>query len=212
MNQAKRICRAALRGDLLIVQELVLHDRSLVDAIEDHDTMWTPLICGAFMGQEETVRLLLREGADVNSRDKRGATALHVACKYGQANVVPLLLAAGADLSSRGVEGQSPLAMAAVSDHVDIVRTLLAHGGSDVDGRDICGRSVLFLAASKGRPRVCALLLEAGANPLMGDRRGSLAMDLALRHRHRDAAAVLQVRAEFRSELRPHAATLTLPW
>jgi ankyrin repeat protein len=194
MNNAKRICRAALRGDLTVVRLLLAADPSLLEGIEDHDTLWTPLVCGVFMGQEETVRFLLEQGANVNHRDGRGGTALHVACKYGRGELVGLLLDHGADLSSTGLEGLSPLAVAAISNEAAIVDHLLAHGGSDADGRDLFGRSALLLAAAEGHDAVCARLLAAGADPLIGDRRGSTALDLATRRRHRACRAVLEVR------------------
>ena len=44
----------------------------------------------------EVVRKALKEGADVNSKDKGGQTALMKAAEFGYAQVVQLLKAAGA--------------------------------------------------------------------------------------------------------------------
>lgn len=47
--------------------------------------------------QVETIRLLLRQGADVHARDANGATALHRAVRTRCAEAVRCLLDAGAD-------------------------------------------------------------------------------------------------------------------
>ena len=53
------------------------------------------------------VKLLLEHGADVNIRNRSGATALAYAATFGQTQAVELLLAAGADKSIQDVNGKT---------------------------------------------------------------------------------------------------------
>ncbi|XP_038600088.1 ankyrin repeat domain-containing protein 22 [Tachyglossus aculeatus] len=63
--------------------------------------------------QNETlVKLLLRAGADVNTMDYAGCTALHYACEMKNQNIVPLLLDAHADPLLKNKKGESPLDIA----------------------------------------------------------------------------------------------------
>jgi RNA polymerase sigma factor (sigma-70 family) len=49
--------------------------------------------------------------------------------------------------------------------------------GANVNGRDIHGATPLTLAVSKGRPEICRLLLERGADPQLVDNSGKSALD-----------------------------------
>jgi cytohesin len=60
-------------------------------------------------GSVQTVKRVLNEGADVNSRDERGATALHKAVREGQKDVVKILLEFGADVTIEDEGGDTPM-------------------------------------------------------------------------------------------------------
>ena len=57
---------------------------------------WTALMEGAAKGQVESVKLLIREGADLNIQSENGLTALMVAVVDGHAETVKLLIREGA--------------------------------------------------------------------------------------------------------------------
>jgi ankyrin repeat protein len=60
------------------------------------------------------VKLLLKKGADVESKDSRGRTPLSWAAEKGHEEVMELLLEKGADVESKDTEyGQTPLSWAA---------------------------------------------------------------------------------------------------
>jgi ankyrin repeat protein len=62
--------------------------------------------------QGKIVGLLLRAGADPNSRTKLGETPLHTAAFYGNEAAVRLLVAHGADVTAKDAKGQSALSIA----------------------------------------------------------------------------------------------------
>ncbi|HZO99319.1 MAG TPA: ankyrin repeat domain-containing protein, partial [Terriglobia bacterium] len=58
----------------------------------------TPLMIAAMHGIPVIVQALLAQGADVNAKDKEGATALAIATERKKTEVVKLLQQAGARL------------------------------------------------------------------------------------------------------------------
>ena len=59
-------------------------------------------------GNVEIVKMLLKEGADVNARDKYGRTALYVAAWRGHVEIVKMLLKEGADVNAADNDGNTP--------------------------------------------------------------------------------------------------------
>ena len=70
---------------------------------------WTrPLAIAARLGKADTVRALIRAGAEVNARDEEGDTALHDAARHAESRaVVDALLNGGADVTLRNTHGKS---------------------------------------------------------------------------------------------------------
>eukprot|EP00959_Pyramimonas_sp_CCMP1952_P446615 9351450-Pyramimonas_sp.AAC.3 len=62
------------------------------------------------------VELLLVVGADVNSRNREGMTALHLAAREGHAKLAQLLIDHGADPSATDNEGCTPYILGQVRD------------------------------------------------------------------------------------------------
>jgi ankyrin repeat protein len=69
----------------------------------------------------ETIDKLLREGIDVNMRDKYQNTPLMIASAYGKIGIVKRLLKAGADTSLVNKEGKSAKDLASINKHKAIV-------------------------------------------------------------------------------------------
>jgi ankyrin repeat protein len=77
---------------------------------------------------EEVERLLTEEGADVNSVNKDGLTALHQCCIDDDFEMVQLLVRRGASLDVQDNEGWTPLHAATSCGHDHIVSHLLDNG------------------------------------------------------------------------------------
>ncbi|KAK7865318.1 hypothetical protein R5R35_007401 [Gryllus longicercus] len=86
--------------------------------------------CISGFGDPEVVSLLLARGADPNSIDDDGSSALHRAVLFGDRHCVDLLIAAGADVDARDVEGATPLHVAASYSYKHAIRSLLAAGAN----------------------------------------------------------------------------------
>ncbi len=72
----------------------------------------------------EVARLLHEHGADINARDQRQDTPLHVAAVTGNRELVDLLLQWGADPFARNAYGDTPLDLARQAGYEDIVDLL----------------------------------------------------------------------------------------
>jgi Ankyrin repeats (many copies) len=71
-------------------------------------------------GDLEKVRLLLENGADINSNDGHGQTALMNAAHAGQVELVRLLIEAGADLNITAKYNLSALMLALIAHHTEV--------------------------------------------------------------------------------------------
>ena len=130
----------------------------------------TPLSLAAGQGNLDLVKLLLKAGAVINTRDIRhGLSPLQWAALEGHKFVVELLLENGAEVNVRGSSGTNPyctaLSVAAASGHKQIVKFLLENG-ADIDSLDLKnGWTALNLSAGYGHKAVVELLIDWGADP-----------------------------------------------
>ena len=109
-------------------------------------------------GREE----LLDRGAQINAKDKDGATPLQHASMYGHKVVVRLLLAKKADVNARDNNGETALMLASKDGYREVVQMLLAKKAL-VNAKDNNGRTALMLASQGGHRDVGKLLQRAGA-------------------------------------------------
>ena len=114
----------------------------------------------AEVGHDQAVRALLKVGADVNSKDHNGLTALHVSVSKHFQKVVNVLLTADADVNiptntssydpySPTTYGWTALHIAALVGDEKIMKMLLAHGG-DMAARALDGTTPLYTSAMVG--------------------------------------------------------------
>jgi ankyrin repeat protein len=150
------------------------------------------LVADAAMARDNAaVRHLLQDGADVNSPQADGATALHWAAYHGDADLASLLLGAGADASAVNRNGSTPLWLAASHGDATMVAALL-EGGADANEALPLGRRPLMLAARSGGVDAVRVLLDHGADPNAREtERGTTALMQAADQGHADVLAVL---------------------
>jgi len=82
------------------------------------------LIVAAQLGDIDRVRLALAEGADVNTQDENGGTALHWAVFYEYGDIVELLLMHGANPYIKDKNGISPVDVARINKKVRMMKLL----------------------------------------------------------------------------------------
>ena len=108
------------------------------------------------------MRLLIRHGADVATRDDNHSTPLHLAASKRSAEIVDLLIRHGADVNAENGNRSTPLHLAAGSRLAlegTVVRLLLRHG-ANVYAKDGEGRTPLEIALLEGNSWIAKLLSE----------------------------------------------------
>jgi ankyrin repeat protein len=157
----------------------------------------TILHIAAFNGDAEMVQKLIEYGADVNAKDTKQKTPLHLASKTDYYflsyfnnpdffSVHQLLLEHGADVDARAVDGSNPLWHASSRQNPEVVRLLLDHG-ADVNVRGEDSWTPLHQACASDRePRkfleILRMLLDRGADVKAMDIRGRTILQLAQDH------------------------------
>ncbi len=110
---------------------------------------------------EESFRLLIESGADVNALDKR--VALFFALKTGFDSCVKSLIDNNADVNTIYDDGSTPLMIAIDSENLALVKFLLEHG-ADANIREIDGKTSLMTALANDNLDVARVLVQGGAD------------------------------------------------
>jgi ankyrin repeat protein len=118
-------------------------------------------LMAARAGQLPRVQALLREGANVNSRDRNGDSPLNMAAAKGNTDLAAALLAAGADPNLANLAGVTPLMGAGLAANAEIFRALLA-AGALTPPLDRVKKNAATYAAAGGCTACIAELLKSG--------------------------------------------------
>lgn len=121
------------------------------------------LMVAADKGNPGMVSCLLAAGANVETKNNKGMTALMLAAEHGYADVVNLLLESGAEVNTCNVNGGwTALMYAAHEGHVDVVKLILAKEANiSVLLKNNADQNALMIAGQKGHKEVVALLQAA---------------------------------------------------
>jgi len=123
----------------------------------------SPLLIATTEGHEDTARVLINGGANVNEEHPtlHRSLLLHAA-SLGRAEIVASLIRGGAHPTSTNSSGATALHLAIMGMHLDTVRTLLALG-ADPKARDKRGLTPLMWAADLGFDQSISVLIEGRA-------------------------------------------------
>ncbi|EPS70570.1 hypothetical protein M569_04191, partial [Genlisea aurea] len=122
----ERLVSAARDGDFVEAKMLLEYNPCLAK-YSTFGGLNSPLHFAASKGHNEIVALLLENGADVNSRNYCGQTALMQACRYGHWEVVQTLVLFRCNVTRADyLSGRTALHFAAVNGHVRCMRLVAA--------------------------------------------------------------------------------------
>ena len=122
------------------------------------------LIDAAMQGNKDAVRTLLKQGADVNTAQGDGMTALHWAAQKGDVELAKTLLYAGANVkAATRVGGYTPMLIAARNGNAAMIQTL-AEAGADPNSATMNGTTALMFAAQAGSADAVKALIDRGAD------------------------------------------------
>ncbi|XP_013909208.1 PREDICTED: ankyrin repeat and BTB/POZ domain-containing protein BTBD11 isoform X2 [Thamnophis sirtalis] len=158
-------------------------DAVATEAKFKQDLGFRMLTCGRTDLVKQAISLLGPDG--INSMSEQGMTPLMYACVRGDEAMVQMLLDAGADLNAEVVNTPhkypsvhpetrhwTALTFAVLHGHIPVVQLLLDAGakveGSLEHGEENYSETPLQLAAAAGNFELVSLLLERGADPMIG--------------------------------------------
>jgi ankyrin repeat protein len=161
---------AAENADLKIAK-LLLNNKA---NIQDYPEI---LYDAVMKGCRKIVKVLLQHGADVNTRDEGGRTALHFSARgedigfhggeYVDDNVkgeiAKLLVSVGADVNAESDTGITALHIAAEQGWVKLIEAIL-ECNADVNCKTDIDTTPLHIAAEDGYPECVEFLLQVGAS------------------------------------------------
>ncbi|KAF3053587.1 hypothetical protein E8E11_011942 [Didymella keratinophila] len=122
-----------------------------------------PLYYAALLGLDTITKLLLDQGAEVNTQGGRYGNALHAASLKGHEQVVRTLLEAGADVDAQSQDYGNPLQAASYEGHELIVEMLLENK-ADVNAQGGKYGNALQSASAAGHQAIVQLLIHNGAD------------------------------------------------
>lgn len=159
-TDADTLTAAAGNGDLAKVESLLARGVK----IDTPDYLgWTPLYRTMINGHTKMVQKLLDAGANVNARNRDGATPLFVVAD-GRVDLAEMLLGKGANVNASNEYGQTPLMwIIHVSQKEDVALWLISKG-ANVNARTSKGETALHVASEFGRKMVVRALLERKAD------------------------------------------------
>jgi ankyrin repeat protein len=151
--------RDAAQVNIPVMVELLLKYGADPNAASEGDR---PLVCAAYEGSVEIVKLLVGHGADLEPAN--GSKPLLVAASRGKTDVIVYLIAKGAHVTAADGSGYTALHRAARAGQVDAVRVLLA-SGADPASRDKWGRTPLDLAKHEAIRKLLAAAIMSDHRP-----------------------------------------------
>lgn len=132
----------------------------------------------AALGDVESVHVLLAQGADADSPDLDGRTAVIEAAWRGYPRIVKSLIDNGANLSATDNTKKTAVMWAAINGHSGVIENLVK-AGAPVNEQDNEGLPALMRAAWNGHGKAVRALLANKADHKIRDAKGLTARDYA---------------------------------
>ncbi len=140
----------------------------------------------------ESLKLLVKAGANVKVRGNDGDTPLHRACLDGFTDIVEVLIKAGADVNIIGRWETTSLHNACLRGHKEIVKILLSSDvSSSINAQNEFKETPLLVACHKGFIDIAEMLIKAGADVNITDNHIQTPLHVASMHGHTNIIKLL---------------------
>ncbi|KAJ8948532.1 hypothetical protein NQ318_000072 [Aromia moschata] len=190
----------AVRCGHLVTVKLMVERGANIHATDEGGS--TGLHAAARWNFVDIVRFLVDSGADVDAADGNGRTALHVAARPKYLEVVKLLVKRGAHVNATDHKDRTPLHATAArrcrdeGEYASLLEVMgfLVQSGTEVDARDIDGRTAMDFAAESGRTDKVALLVTLGGDIGVRDNSNTIPSEYAAGGRSSDVVRFFEAR------------------
>jgi ankyrin repeat protein len=182
------------------------------DTVNQRDSLGNTMLHSAVLNRArpEQIGRILDQRALVDSRNRDGDTALHIAVRMNQREVGEYMLTRGANIFSLNSAGESPLFLALGKDNIrewiinsttitakdglgnnmlhyaaewglDKAISIIIRSGINVDTQNATGQTPLFMAAKSNSPSTLRIFIENNANLNARDSQGNSVLHAAVR-------------------------------
>ncbi|KAF5901922.1 ankyrin repeat domain-containing protein 55, partial [Clarias magur] len=163
------VFQAAATGDVNSLTATIREDPSILECC---DSEGSTLLMHAVSGRQvDTVKLLLKMGASINTQDACGRTSLSLATYLGWLEGCVCLLRNGAKQNIPDKNGRLPLHAATAEVDLRLMAVLLQQSTlCEINHQDNEGMTALHWASFHNRPEHVQALLQKGADPTLVDK------------------------------------------
>ncbi|XP_060179662.1 ankyrin repeat-containing protein At5g02620-like [Lycium barbarum] len=165
MDIEKRLYKAAIEGNVGVLQELLQEDALVLDRLTLKSFKETPLHIAAMRGHIEFVRLILNGNQHLAAElDFQNSSALHIASVKGHIEIVKDLLAVNPEMClARDRDGRNPLHLAAIKGRVEVIKELIQIKPDEALGMITNnGENILHLCVKHNQLEALKVLMEIG--------------------------------------------------
>jgi len=158
-----KLHRACHEGDLTVVGRLLAGGADVHEKDKEGNTalMHAVIPYGDKRNAASITELLLRQKADINTKNALGISPLRIAATFGDEKLTEFLLTHDADVNAIANDRATALHMAATMGHLAVVKVLISHG-DDVNAK-AAGKTPLDRAEQMERTDVVRELKRHGA-------------------------------------------------
>ncbi|CAG8393438.1 unnamed protein product [Penicillium salamii] len=155
---------AVVGGKMAVMEYLLMQLKA--GATASTDDGFTAMHFAAMQGHLDTITVLIKEGADINSSNDRGKTPLHLAAAIDHPTAVKLFVQEGADLGAKTEDGYTPVGLAIRNGNSSVIETMIQLG-IDVNDATVLGEGerLIHFAAACGKEGIVELLIRHGEDP-----------------------------------------------
>ncbi|ALD92913.1 Ankyrin repeat [Cupriavidus gilardii CR3] len=121
------------------------------------------LHAAAAQGDAAAIALLLKQGANLETRDDSGATPLLIATRHNHIDAARALIDAGANVNAKDRIQDSAYLHAGARGYNEILKMTLTHG-ADLKSTNRYGGTALIPAAERGHVQTVRILIAAGVD------------------------------------------------
>nr|XP_007971093.2 ankyrin repeat domain-containing protein 55 [Chlorocebus sabaeus] len=184
------VYQAASNGDVNALTAVIREDPSILECCDGEGC--TPLMHAVSGRQVDTVKLLLKMGANINMQDAYGRTSLCLATYLGWLEGCVSLLRNGAKHNIPDKNGRLPLHAATAEPDVRLLTVLLQQSNlSEINHQDNEGMTPLHWAAFHNQPQHTQMLLKKGADPTLVDKDFKTALHWAVQSGNRILCSII---------------------
>lgn len=175
--------------------KFLIHVRKQVKVkmLEDTATGSNVLHIVASLGYSDFIRHFLRHSdcPDINKKNKKGETPLHIACKNKHVRIVECLLKCKAARDIKDKANKTALHFGCETGDIRIVKYLTGSDTISINEKDVKGMTPIHIACEKGHHDVIKYLIEKKAKIDVADKIDRTPLHYACTHRMCDIVEVL---------------------